>query len=53
MMPPDLSKVATECFASIMRYMGDLPMQKSQNEVDCVYTILVVSFFRVLVRARF
>ena len=33
---------------AIMRYMGDLSMLKNQNEVDCVYTILLVSFFFVL-----
>lgn len=31
-------------FSAIMRYMGDLAMVKNQNEVDCVYTILVVSW---------
>lgn len=31
-----------------MRYMGDLPMLKNQNEVDCVYTILLVSWLSVV-----
>ncbi|KAH9517053.1 hypothetical protein DERF_007753 [Dermatophagoides farinae] len=41
MLPPELNKVSVECFSAIMRYMGDLPMLKNQNEVDCVYTILL------------
>ncbi|KAI2804564.1 Myosin and Kinesin Tail domain protein [Blomia tropicalis] len=41
MLSPELNKVAVECFSAIMRYMGDLAMVKNQNEVDCVYTILV------------
>lgn len=39
----ELTKLAVDCFISIMRYMGDHPMAKSQTEVDCVYTVLVVS----------
>ncbi|KAH9423690.1 hypothetical protein DERP_005271 [Dermatophagoides pteronyssinus] len=41
MLPNELNKVSVECFSAIMRYMGDLPMLKNQNEVDCVYTILL------------
>ncbi|KAG1658544.1 putative ATP-dependent RNA helicase DDX5 [Nymphon striatum] len=37
----DLNKVALECFIAIMKYMGDYPLSKDQNEVDCVYTILM------------
>jgi hypothetical protein len=33
--------MALECFACIMRYMGDLGLLKNQTEVDCVNTILV------------
>ncbi len=33
--------MALECFASIMRYMGDLGLLKNQHEVDCVNTILM------------
>ena len=33
--------MALECFACIMRYMGDLPLLKNQHEVDCVNTILM------------
>ena len=25
-----------------MRFMGDYPMSKAQNEVECVYTLLMV-----------
>merc|ERR1719438_352868 len=39
--PPELNKVALECFAGIMRYMGDLGLLKNQHEVDCVNTILM------------
>jgi myosin-15 len=39
--PSDLNKMALECFACIMRYMGDLGLLKNQTEVDCVNTILV------------
>lgn len=28
---------------AIMRYMGDQSLAKNQTEVDCVYTVLVVS----------
>lgn len=38
----ELTKLAVDCFISIMRYMGDHPMAKGQTEVDCVYTVLVV-----------
>ncbi|KPM03841.1 myosin XV-like protein [Sarcoptes scabiei] len=41
MLQPDLNKIAIECFTAIMRYMGDVPIIKNQNEVDCVYTILL------------
>ncbi len=39
--PAELNKMALECFACIMRYMGDLGLLKNQTEVDCVNTILV------------
>ena len=39
--PSDLNKMAMECFASVMRYMGDMPLLKNQHEVDCVNTIFV------------
>lgn len=39
--PPELNKMALECFACIMRYMGDLGLLKNQHEVDCVNTILM------------
>ena len=39
--PSDVNKMALECFACIMRYMGDLPLLKNQHEVDCVNTILM------------
>lgn len=39
--PPELNKMALECFAGIMRYMGDLGLLKNQHEVDCVNTILM------------
>ena len=40
--PGELSELAVECFAAIMRYMGDLPMAPDSTEVKCVYTILMV-----------
>ena len=39
---PELNKIALECFASIMRFMGDLPLLKNQMDVDCA--LLVLSF---------
>jgi myosin-15 len=39
--PSELNKMALECFACIMRYMGDLGLLKNQHEVDCVNTILM------------
>ncbi len=36
-----LLRLALECFACIMRYMGDLPLLKNQLEVDCVNTLLM------------
>ncbi|XP_046399408.1 unconventional myosin-XV isoform X2 [Ischnura elegans] len=39
---PELSALAVECFVSVMRYMGDLPMPTPDTtEVKCVYTILM------------
>ncbi|XP_049851037.1 unconventional myosin-XV isoform X4 [Schistocerca gregaria] len=37
----ELNDLAIECFVSIMRYMGDLPMPADVTEVKCVYTILM------------
>ena len=31
--PSDINKMALECFACVMRYMGDLPLLKNQHEV--------------------
>ena len=39
--PPDLNKMALECFACIMRYMGDLPLLKNQHEVHIKFLNLV------------
>ena len=39
----ELNRQALDCFLSIQRYMGDQPMAKDMAEVDCVYTILMVS----------
>ncbi|XP_069684999.1 unconventional myosin-XV isoform X8 [Periplaneta americana] len=39
--PGELSELAVECFAAVMRYMGDLPMAPDSTEVKCVYTILM------------
>ena len=41
----EMNKIAIECFASLMRYMGDLALPKNQrvklvNEADCALTIL-------------
>lgn len=41
----ELNDLAIECFVSVMRYMGDLPMTPDVTEVKCVYTILMVSAF--------
>ena len=37
---PELNKIALECFASIMRFMGDLPPVKNQMDVECALIIL-------------
>ena len=37
---PELNKMALECFACIMRFMGDLPLAKNQLDVECVLVIL-------------
>ena len=39
--PLNVNKMALECFACVMRYMGDMPLLKNQHEVDCVNTIFV------------
>merc|ERR1719357_1219517 len=36
----EMNKIALECFASIMRYMGDMALMKNQLDVDCALTIL-------------
>eukprot|EP00096_Caligus_rogercresseyi_P003786 TRINITY_DN1738_c0_g1_i1.p1 TRINITY_DN1738_c0_g1~~TRINITY_DN1738_c0_g1_i1.p1 ORF type:complete len:676 (+),score=219.02 TRINITY_DN1738_c0_g1_i1:1582-3609(+) len=38
---PGHNNLALECFACIMRVMGDLPLLANQHEVDCVNTILM------------
>ncbi|KAK7865486.1 hypothetical protein R5R35_002356 [Gryllus longicercus] len=37
----ELNELAIECFLSVMRYMGDMPMIPDVTEVKCVYTILM------------
>merc|ERR1712018_20679 len=37
---PELNKIALECFAGIMRFMGDLPLLKNQMDVDCAQMVL-------------
>jgi len=39
--PAELNAMAVECFACVMRYMGDLPLMENQHEVDCVNTVLM------------
>ena len=39
--PINVNKMALECFACVMRYMGDMPLLKNQHEVDCVNTIFL------------
>jgi len=39
--PLNVNKMALECFACVMRYMGDMPLLKNQHEVDCVNTIFL------------
>ncbi|KAJ9573627.1 hypothetical protein L9F63_008968, partial [Diploptera punctata] len=34
--PGELSDLAVECFAAVMRYMGDLPMSPDSSEVKCL-----------------
>lgn len=36
----ELNKIALECFASIMRFMGDLPLLKNQMDVECALMVL-------------
>ncbi|QQP53116.1 Myosin 15, partial [Caligus rogercresseyi] len=38
---PGHNNLALECFACIMRVMGDLPLLANQHEVDCVNTLLM------------
>ncbi|XP_023243119.1 unconventional myosin-XV-like [Centruroides sculpturatus] len=38
------NKMALECFKCIMRYMGDFPLKTNQTEIDCLYTILSISY---------
>ncbi|KFD55371.1 hypothetical protein M513_03711 [Trichuris suis] len=35
-----LNKLAVECFLNLMMYMGDYPLKKDANYMDCVYKIL-------------
>ena len=37
---PELNKVALECFACIMRFMGDMPLMKNQMDVECALMVL-------------
>ncbi|XP_042635785.1 myosin XVB [Catharus ustulatus] len=36
----ELSELATKNFQTLMRFMGDQPKHKHQNEVQCIYEIL-------------
>jgi len=40
----EMNKIAQDCFASILRYMGDLPLAKGQRDVDCALTILSLCY---------
>lgn len=40
----ELNKIAVECFKCIMKYMGDMPLRADQTEIDCIYTILSISY---------
>uniref|UniRef100_A0A8C3UIQ3 Myosin XVB n=1 Tax=Catharus ustulatus TaxID=91951 RepID=A0A8C3UIQ3_CATUS len=40
--PPLLRLKARLCLAALMRFMGDQPKHKHQNEVQCIYEILQV-----------
>jgi hypothetical protein len=51
--PGELSELAVECFAAVMRYMGDLPMAPDSTEVKCVYTILMVSIMNGILSTAF
>merc|ERR1719322_682686 len=37
---PELNKIALECFACIMRFMGDMPLLKNQMDVECALMVL-------------
>ncbi|XP_068770245.1 myosin XVB [Struthio camelus] len=36
----ELNELATKNFVTVMRFMGDQPKLKNQNEVECIYEIL-------------
>merc|ERR1719471_2568105 len=36
----ELNKIALECFACIMRFMGDMPLLKNQMDVECALMVL-------------
>ena len=40
----ELNKLAAECFACIMRYMGDMPLTKNMSDVNCALTILSLCY---------
>merc|ERR1719411_1312884 len=39
-----MNQIAKDCFTSILRYMGDLPLLKGQRDVDCALTILSLCY---------
>ncbi|KRX63935.1 Unconventional myosin-XV [Trichinella sp. T9] len=36
----DVGKLAVDCFLNLMMYMGDYPLKKDNNYLDCVYKIM-------------
>ena len=40
----EMNQIAKDCFTSILRYMGDLPLLKGQRDVDCALTILSLCY---------
>lgn len=44
-LPTDqMNKIATDCFRSIMQFMGDLELEDASAEIDCAFKVLKVSW---------
>ncbi|XP_064594768.1 unconventional myosin-XV-like isoform X2 [Liolophura sinensis] len=41
-LPPELNKLALDCFIEIMRFMGDYPLEDNKEDITCIQRILGV-----------